>query len=223
MANKMYQERKANISAYRGCAWNCVYCAFQNTLRFQSCEQCKKFEPHAHLEVLDRTPPITKDGEFLTMSLTGDIAFAREQDLVKMLLYCNAWDDRTFVLQSKNPRIFEQYNVLIKPNMVIGTTIESDVDHHMSKAPPPAQRYASMRLLNCRKMVTIEPILKFDLAKLYGWIHLINPEIIYIGYDSKSNNLPEPTLAETKELIKELRTAGYDVREKLIRKAWDEV
>ena len=219
---KMYAERKANISAFRGCLFGCTYCAFNGTLSRQSCELCRKYTPHAHLEVLDKRPPTTKEGEFLTMSLNGDVAFASENELVKMMLYCNTWDDRTFVMQSKNPRIFEPLADFIKPNMIIGTTIESDIDHNISKAPSPIKRYASMRLLDCRKMVTIEPILTFNLDKLWSWIQLINPEIVYIGYDSKNNELPEPTLDETNELIAVLREHGFNVKEKLIRKAWYE-
>ncbi|MCK5374102.1 MAG: hypothetical protein KAJ40_02350, partial [Alphaproteobacteria bacterium] len=53
-------------------------------------------------------------------------------------------------------------------------------------------------------------------------IHSIDPEVVYIGYDSKKNKLPEPTLDETNELINRLREHGFEVREKLISKAWYE-
>lgn len=217
----MYTERKANISAFRGCDFNCVYCAFQNTLRFQKCEKCKSFTPHAHLEVLSREPPKTKDGEFLTMSLTGDIAFATGDELCQMLVYCREWHDRTFVLQTKDPSIFRQFEDDITDNIIIGTTIESERRHFDSSAPSPLVRYRALRALDCRKMVTIEPIMKFSWL-LRDWIVDIEPEIVYIGYDSKNNHLPEPTLAETRELIRQLRNSGIDVREKLMRKAWDE-
>jgi hypothetical protein len=165
---------------------------------------------------------MTQEGEFITMSLTGDIAFASEKELVKMLLYCNTWEDRTFVLQTKKPHIFEPLTDFIKPNMVIGTTLESDIDHGLSKAPTTVKRYEAMRALDCRKMVTVEPILTFNLDRFYMMLHLINPEVVYIGYDSKNNHLPEPTLAETQELIEQLRSSGFDVKEKLMRKAWYE-
>ena len=221
---KMYEERapNGNISGFRGCDFKCSYCAFRNTLRFQKCEKCKSFTPHAHLEVLDRRPPKTKDGQFLTMGLTGDIAFATDKELRAMIAYCHKWSDRTFVLQTKNPRIFEPLTDFIKPNMIIGTTIESDINHGVSKAPPPHLRFESMKALNCRKMITIEPILTFNLNVLFKWIKSIKPEVVYIGYDSKNNHLPEPTLAETRELIEQLHISGIDVKEKLIRKAWYE-
>ena len=219
---KMYKERKGNVSAYRGCLFKCSYCAFSGTLSRQSCELCQKYIPHAHLEVLNRRPPATKVGEFLTMALTGDVAFASDEELRKMIAYCNKWDDREFVMQSKNPSVFEKFSDYIRPNMCIGTTLESDIDHGLSKAPTPASRHNAMQSLNCRKMVTVEPILIFNLDQFYSMIHSIDPEIVYIGYDSKKNKLPEPTLDETNELINRLREHGFEVREKLISKAWYE-
>lgn len=220
--SKMYQERKANIPAYRGCAFNCVYCAFKHTMSRSKCQQCRAFEPHAHIEVLNKRPPLTKEGEFLTMGLNGDIAFASEVELVRMLLYCNAWDDRTFVLQTKDPRMFVKFTDFIKPNMILGTTIETNRHtSFISKAPYPLTRYLTLKNVDCKKMVTIEPIMQFD-EMLFDWIVDLGPEIVYIGYDSKNNHLPEPTLAETLHLIKQMKDAGLDVRTKLLRKAWDE-
>jgi len=156
------------------------------------------------------------------MGLNGDIAFASNSELREMLLYCNKWSDRTFVLQTKNPIVFAPRKDLITPNMIIGTTIETDaVNYNLSNAPRPSVRYFGLRVIDCRKMVTIEPIMKF--TEYFGsQIINLHPEIVYIGYDSKNNHLPEPTLAETHQLIDQLRGAGIDVREKLIRKAWDE-
>ncbi len=219
---KMYTERKANIPAFRGCDFNCSYCAFQHTMSRSGCADCRAFKPHAHLEVLEKRPPPTKDGEFLTMGLNGDIAFASDIELMKMLLYCNTWEDRTFVLQTKDPRIFWNMGDFIKPNMIIGTTIETDKSTtFISNAPRVDLRYDALVNMSVRKMLTVEPIMKFS-KNFSRRIVTLRPEIVYIGYDSKNNHLPEPTLAETQQLIQQLRDAGIDVREKLIRKAWDE-
>lgn len=219
---KMYTERKANIAAFRGCDFNCLYCAFKHTMSRSKCPLCRTFTPHAHLEVLDKRPPPTKDGEFLTMGLNGDIAFATGKELRRMIEYCNQWHDRTFVLQTKDPWIFTKFKDVIQPNMIIGTTIETDKSTtFVSKAPPVDVRYDALVNMPVRKMLTIEPIMEFtdDFAEI---IYNFDPEIVYIGYDSKNNHLPEPTSLETKVLIGQLRGAGIDVREKLIRKAWDE-
>ena len=44
--------------------------------------------------------------------------------------------------------------------------------------------------------------------------------MIWIGYDSKRNYLPEPELARVKQLHWELSKLGYVVILKTIRKAW---
>jgi len=222
MKTKMYQERKANISAFRGCGFDCDYCAFQNTLRFQNCPDCKAYKPHAHLEALEKNPPKTKEGEFVTMALNGDIAFASPDELRQMVEYCNKWSDRTFVLQTKDPRIFFGIRNMITDNIIIGTTIETNINHNFSTAPSVFTRMQVMSMLECRKMITIEPIMKFDPTFIVDIANL-KPEIAYVGYDSRKNKLPEPTLEETLLFISGLFSAGIDVREKLIRKAWNEV
>jgi adenine C2-methylase RlmN of 23S rRNA A2503 and tRNA A37 len=52
----------------------------------------------------------------------------------------------------------------------------------------------------------------------------INPELVWIGYDShpEKNRLPEPPLAKSQEFIKRLEDNGISVHQKLIRRAWYE-
>lgn len=71
-------------------------------------------------------------------------------------------------------------------------------------------------------MVTIEPVIDFDLEEMIPWMKNLNPCMIWIGYDSKNNRLPEPELAKVKELHWEL-SKDFVVILKTIRKAWDEV
>lgn len=236
--DKMYPERVGNISAFRGCGFGCTYCAFRRALRRSKCEKCRTFEPHAHLEVLNNRPPKTKEGEFLTIGLTGDISFADVQkgDMLAILDYVCKWSDRTFLLQSKNPAFFSTF--VIPKNVIIGTTIETTsvawdsqeqwVRHDrkvliysdISKAPHPYKRHWAMQELRCRKEVTIEPIMDFNEDVMVQWIQDIEPEFVYIGYNSKDNvRIPEPSLKKTERLIERLKVFTI-VRTKLLRKAW---
>ncbi len=84
-----------------------------------------------------------------------------------------------------------------------------------------------MKELKSRKAVTIEPILDFDIEIFVQWIKDIAPGFVYIGYandkyEGKKLKLPEPQLEKTMQLIAEIRKAGIDVREKTLRRAWDE-
>ncbi len=125
---------------------------------------------------------------------------------------------------------------MMPPNVIIGTTIETEsdiflTDHNttyyknISSAPTPYNRITAMLELTCRKAVTIEPILEFDLRILTELIKGIKPEFVYVGYanDHKSGmklKLPEPAIEKTMQLINELKRSGIDVREKSLRPAW---
>ncbi len=54
-------------------------------------------------------------------------------------------------------------------------------------------------------LLTIEPILDFDLKEFVDMIRDINPKWVNIGADSQRHNLPEPTREKVDDLIKELK------------------
>jgi hypothetical protein len=54
-------------------------------------------------------------------------------------------------------------------------------------------------------MVSVEPIMDFDLEILVQWISDIKPILVHVGYDNYNNNLPEPSLSKTMQLIDILR------------------
>lgn len=123
----------------------------------------------------------------------------------KVLEYCRKYPDNTYLFQSKNPYRF--YSFSPYPNKVIwGTTIESNRDYKkISKAPKVFERFDAMRRNNERNMVSIEPIMDFDLNIFVDWIKEIEPEFVSIGADSKGSNLPEPSPEKINKLIIELK------------------
>jgi len=231
-SERMYKERKANIAAFRGCHFKCCYCAFKNTLKRSKCKQDQEFTPHAHLEVLSKRPPPTKEGEFVTIGMNGDISFASKEEMEAIIHYCWLWAKHTFLLQSKNPAFFHNYK--FPENVILGTTIESNrTEFHnsdywsyeyMSAAPNVNKRFDAMYGLVARKVITIEPIMDFNLDTFLNAIIDLKPEWVWVGYDSKPrrNYLPEPPLAKTQDFIEHLEDDGISVRQKLIRKAWYE-
>ncbi len=235
----MYKERKANIAAFRGCDFDCCYCAFRNTLKRSKCKKDQDYIPHSHLECLSKRPPKTNDNKFVTIGMNGDISFASDTTMQAIIHYCWLWAKHTFLLQSKNPAFFHNYK--FPKNVILGTTMESDMDtwystsnmthaksvirySDISKAPNNNDRFDAMYELSTRKVITIEPILDFNIAPFHNAIFDLKPEWVWIGYDSnpKRNHLPEPILEKTNDLINELIDVGISVRQKLIRKAWYE-
>lgn len=230
----MYLENRRSLNAFVGCRHTCVYClpSFQRQMKRQKCPLCKTYEPHSHMERLLKAPPKTKEGEFIFFPSSGDLSWASSRVIEGHIDYAKRYSDRIFLIQSKDPRWFALYE--FPNNVILGTTIETNQHHfftqskftnyaQISKAPHPKFRFETMRrLIHPHLEVTIEPILNFVPSVLLDWIKLIKPKIIYVGYDNHECGLPEPFLEKTLDFIGLLRSSGFNVRTKTIRKAWFE-
>ena len=93
--------------------------------------------------------------------------------------------------------------------------------------PSKGQCYAIAVMLDASQVVpTIwnrlgaEPVLDFDTDVMRRWVEDINPCMVWLGYDSRRNHLPEPELEKVKSFYWELGTRGFIVVLKKIRPAW---
>jgi protein gp37 len=137
--------------------------------------------------------------------------------------FCNDAPGNTYLFQSKNPA---RYLDAVFPesefsNIIFGTTIETNRDYkQMDTAPfgpvPTThdRAFALSYMFNAKRMVTIEPIMDFDLIDLVYYIEIIKPEWVNIGADSKGHNLPEPSGYKVRDLITALQDKGIDVKQK---------
>jgi DNA repair photolyase len=113
-----------------------------------------------------------------------------------------------YLAQSKNPVRFHHFlDELPAEKFMLCTTIETNRNYPaiMGNSPEIPSRVVAMcrlpRQYQKRKMVTVEPIIKFDLKELSYDILCINPVQVNIGADSGNNDLPEPTKKEVERLI----------------------
>jgi len=120
--------------------------------------------------------------------------------------------NNTYLFQTKNPIRFHGYFFLackMKENFIYGTTIETNRQYPcMGKAPDTNERSNAIKYLreqSCRTMITIEPILDFDLDDLIKLIQFASPEWVNIGADSQGHHLPEPSAEKVEALIERLR------------------
>lgn len=131
----------------------------------------------------------------------------------------------TFLFLTKNPARYFEHLDDMPPNVILGATIETD--HYptqgISLAPAPERRAHVLAGLGDKwpTMVSIEPVLDFDLDTLVAMVKSIAPQFVYLGMDNWNHHLPEPPLAKTRELIAALGEFT-EVRVKTLRKAWDE-
>ena len=214
----MYPLSVKQWNPWVGCRHNCVYCkpSFQAQLRRwakDNCELCYRFKPHPHPERLEKKLPRTRYMQFIFTCACGDIAFCPTGYLEKIVEKIRMMPDRTFLLQSKNPATFRR--VKWPRNVILGVTIETNRDSlatKVSRAPPPSKRLRDfLEVEHEPKMVTHEPIMKFDLDVLEEWDAELNPALIWVGYDSKRCGLPEPSPEKVKALCLRLIRMGYVV------------
>jgi len=221
----MYGDSVKQWNVFVGCKYHCIYCekSFRLQMKRQkhNCMKCYNYVPHFHPERLMQQLPRTHGDQFIWACSSSDIAFAEKEWMEAILERIRQMPDRTFLFQTKNPICFERYSW--PENVVLDVTIETNQNEGyrlVSTAPLPSQRYQDYLKIDFpRKFVTIEPILEFDMGILVDWIRNIGPERVYVGYDSKSCFLPEPELAKTEELEKQL-SKFTDVKIKEMRVAW---
>jgi len=113
-------------------------------------------------------------------------------------------DGNKYLFQSKNPARFKGYS--FPDDTILGTTIESNRYYpEISKAPAPLERKLALHYLDSPLMISIEPILDFDLDVMVKWIREITPKFVSIGADSGNNHLPEPSGEKVDALIEALK------------------
>ena len=103
------------------------------------------------------------------------------------------------------------------------TTLETNRDEGysgVSKAPLPSVRYGQfLGLLYPRKALTIEPVMDFDLEPFLKWIIDLDPEYVWLGFNSRPKHvvLPEPSYEKVLELIGALAARNIEIKAKDLR------
>jgi len=140
-----------------------------------------------------------------------------EEWILKTLGYCSRFEGVKFLFQSKNPKRIYNLREYLPKSAIIGTTIETNRCYPaMGSAPYVTERARYMKKikeLGFETMVTIEPIIAFDLDGLTELIKIADPDWVNIGADSKKSDLEEPTKKELQELLKSLKDL-VEVKEK---------
>lgn len=150
------------------------------------------------------------EGNFIFVGSSCDM-WAKEIPEVwinAILWRCMEDPKNTYLFQSKNPARFREFKGLFPSNFMLGTTIESNYNLLDScNAPNVYERMKAMSAINhlIPKMVSIEPIMDFDVDILLDWIRQISPKFVSIGADSKGHNLPEPSGEKVRQLIAALK------------------
>ena len=129
--------------------------------------------------------------------------------IFKILEHCNNYPKNKYLFQTKNPKRFHYFLHWIPKNSILGITMETNdmINYEKySKAPLPSWRISEFDKLpeEIQKMITIEPIMDFNVMTFHLWLEKCKPEFVNIGADSTRNNLPEPPREKIEKLIEEL-------------------
>ena len=185
------------------CPHGCNYCYMKGfplkSVRFDEKE----------LNQFDRDMEKIGEGQFIFVGSSCDM-FARNIPFAwieKTINHCKRYDN-TYLFQSKNPSRFIGWANYFPVKTIIGTTMETNRNTG-SNAPEPFERALKMSTLkhvapHLKRMITIEPIMDFDLNTLAAMVKTVAPEWVNIGADSKGHNLPEPTCIKINQLIYKL-------------------
>lgn len=225
---RMYPSAKT-WNPHKGCLFDCTYCAptFQRQAKRQKnlCMDCYHYRPHIHPDRLDKIP----SAEIVFVGGNGDISFCPPAFFWRILRKIHDHNRRcphkTYYLQTKRPEYLGQFVDGFPLNAICVTTLETNRDEgygRVSKAPKPTERHRQfLELPWDRKVVTIEPVLDFDLEPFARMIEALHPEYVWVGFNSHPTEvpLPEPTEEKVKALIEILKSKGIEVRGKDLRNA----
>ncbi len=126
--------------------------------------------------------------------------------IVSVMQHCEQYPKNRYLFQSKNPWGFPSAPYAIES--ILGTTIETNRKYkQLGKAPKVSDRARGLYHSRCggfRTMVTIEPVMDFDVDAMSELVELCCPEWVNIGADSKGHELPEPPAEKVRALIEKL-------------------
>jgi len=226
MTKNMYGDSVKQLNIVIGCNFDCIYCkrSFQAQMKRQkhNCKyineelgesKCYLYEPHFHYERLFDSLPRTKGDEFIWINSSSDIYFAEELWINIILERIKKLKSKTFFFQTKEPSCLKKYNW--PENVILGITLETNRDEGyelISKASNPRKRYNEFyNLDHKRKRLTIEPVLDFDVKDFVLMIKLLDPEIIYFGFDTKKTpGITPPSIEKTVKFLSKLNTLFHE-------------
>lgn len=160
--------------------------------------------------------PLVKpdDGKVIFVQSNGDLFgyWVWPAWIRRVLNHCRAYPQNTYLFQTKNPIKFQEFVDEFPPRTILGTTIETNRNYRVTMAPTPSERQQQIAYLKnvlrgfkgFKWMVSIEPIMDFDVPDLKRMIWSIHPVFVSIGADSGRNKLPEPSAPKLKELIRQI-------------------
>ncbi|KKM13288.1 hypothetical protein LCGC14_1717700 [marine sediment metagenome] len=211
----MLNKQKGNMYGFVDATWNVVKGKCPH-----GCTYCymKRFGEQAelHFDESEMKTDLYKYGENQFIFVGSSCDMWAEDVLFRYrsrtINHCNKYPKNKYLVQTKNPQgvlvMLLFHDFVFPKNTTIATTIETNRAYpQMGKAPPIEERIRALRQikeLGFKTMITIEPVMDFDIMPLIACIFYAGPDQVNIGADSQGHKLPEPSAEKIKTLIERL-------------------
>jgi len=220
---KMFNIVTATWNPISGCLYNCSYC-WARKFALTRLSRVKRYSK-GFLPSLNETEFKVKfsKGDIIFVSDMGDMfADSIPAEWIQQVLdHIRKFPEAYFLFMTKNPQRYLDLLQYIPDNAILGATIETTNDEIMktdkvSTAPLPSQRYESMKNLKWdNKIISIEPVIDFDLNVFIKWVEDIKPFLVYVGYDNYRHRLREPPIEKTTALMDAISTNSIVIKKTL--------
>jgi len=183
------------------CPHQCTYCYVSDLRRYPTL--AARYSGPPRLVESDLELNLGNSKTIFVCSTSDLFAWGVPREMIEqVLVYLRKFPDNRYFFQTKNPYRFWQLVKQFPPKTLLGITLETNRDYPISKAPKVRERVGWFGpILPFPRMVSIEPILDFDVEVLADWVRSIAPEFVSVGADSKHHNLPEPPAEKIRALI----------------------
>jgi len=218
MMSNMYEKVTTWNPLAGHCKHDCIYCSTKTLKkRFPAC--AKKYSGEYRLV----------ESEFKSLGHGKTIFVCAQNDMFEdsvpselihpILRHCLKYPENIYMFQTKylirllaGSWLYQSHHFRhFAKSSWFGTTIETNQNTGLSKAPPMFERAQAMAMITeFRTYLTIEPICDFDLLEFLDLIDLAKPDKIFIGAVTKGHKLPEPSAEKLMQLITILQLK-YDV------------
>lgn len=205
----MYRFISHTINQLRGeCLHKCAYCSCEKLFRYPVIREKYSGMPSLDKKAVNEN---LGEGNFIFMVAQSDLFAEGVSDEIKtaVIKQANKYDNN-YLWQTKNPEGMIKFEYLMPFKSTVCITLESNrwYPKFMGNTPNPVDRVLSFfKLVRFAKMITVEPIMAFDLKEFASLIRLINPISVNIGANTNPKvKLPEPSKEEILDLIAELET-----------------
>lgn len=223
MAGRMFEiagQRMTTWNVLHGCRFDCSYCSVRSlvaTKLSKAPKYARGMEPGLAEREINRH---FKPGEWVFVGYMGDVACQPFDNVRRVLERIDSMPEVNFYFQSKDPAAFLDWHGgwPLPRNITFGTTLETNRAYTFSCAPPPVARLEGLFRLKSagyggphKTMLSIEPVMDFDLGTFSWWIDAISPERVFIGADNYGHNLPEPSESKLRSLIEAVKSTCPEV------------